>query len=105
MYLFVALFVYFWLVDSKSSNILVMSSLLSAGIFMLIKSAISLWFHIFVLIFTAVILPNEVIGMLLLKYYQNVHIYMIQKSLFFLVTVGLAFSNNYQNSRGKIEIC
>lgn len=105
VYLFLAPFVYSWLVGSKSSNILVMSSLLSVGIFMLLQKAISLWFHRFVLIFTVVILPNAAIGMLLLIYYQNVHVYLIQKSLFFLVTVALAFLINYQNSRGKIEAC
>lgn len=105
VYLFVASFFYSWLVGSKSSNILVMSSLLSVGVFMLLQKAISLWFHRFLIIFIVVILPNAAIGMLLLHYYQNVHVYLIQKSLFFLVTVGIAFLINYQNSRGKIGAC
>jgi hypothetical protein len=91
LYLVLAPFLYLFLIPGDISYGLVMVALFSVGIFMLLQRIVSLWLRNLTVIFICIVIPNAIIGIVLVNMYFNIYYYIILKSIFFVVTVGIAF--------------
>jgi len=106
LYLLLAPFLYLFLMPGDVSYVLVIATLFSVGVFMLLQRIVSLRLHNFILILIGIVIPNALVGILLVNMYVNIYYYIILKSIFFIATVIIAFLIDSGTLRRiKITIC
>jgi len=101
-YTIVASLAYLSFTSDDISYPLVVSSLLSVGIFLLLQRLIALRLRNFILVLVVIIIPNALSGLVILSTYVNIYDYIIMKSLLFAASVALAFYIQFHLERNFV---
>ena len=104
-YTIVASLAYLSFTSDDISYPLVVSSLLSVGVFLLLQRLIALRLRNFILVLVVIIIPNALSGLVILSTYVNIYDYIIMISLLFAASVALAFYIQFHLERKVFKIC